>query len=546
VQYWLIDLCVVGNIQLEVNQCAAIDRLPDEVLETIFRFDSPTPIYSDRNSFPPLHRREPWDWHRLVHVCRRWRYIIFNAPRSLELRLFCTYGTHVTGNGKKNLDCWPALPIVLQYAYGPLTLPVDEDNVIAALEHPDRICAMDLTVTTSLLEKLTILAQKRFPVLEYLGLEGEPENKPILLNKFLIGPCPSLRILQVYRVAFPALQQILPLAKDLVHLRLQELPYLTPAALRNLFPGLTRLKELFLYFHSPISRPISESGRDNPPPCRSVLPALECVGFCGTSEDLECLLSSTEAPVLQDITITFFNQATTFDTSQFVQFLSHTKTQRSHDFAQLYFSESDTYVAFYEQEWHRMTLRVRCMSLDWQLSCMAEICANLLPIISDVRHLHIDASFHFPSEHDDMDSLPLLELLRPFRNVMRLDLADTVALYVKSALKKEVTMGVLPDVHEIKVTMRPEEDKNEEKCSSSVACHFQELKCAYRGGALAVALPAKSLDKSRCCLRLSSRGNNNVVLPRQCLRRMEVESFKFSLVDIWQACVVLSFESCTS
>ncbi|KAH9968522.1 hypothetical protein BGW80DRAFT_1337992, partial [Lactifluus volemus] len=37
----------------------------------------------------------PWKWHRLVHVCRRWRHIIFDSPRSLDLQLFCTYGTPV-------------------------------------------------------------------------------------------------------------------------------------------------------------------------------------------------------------------------------------------------------------------------------------------------------------------------------------------------------------------------------------------------------------------------------------------------------------------
>ena len=29
-------------------------------------------------------------WQVLVHVCRRWRSIVFGSPRRLNLQLFCT------------------------------------------------------------------------------------------------------------------------------------------------------------------------------------------------------------------------------------------------------------------------------------------------------------------------------------------------------------------------------------------------------------------------------------------------------------------------
>ncbi|KAH9043566.1 hypothetical protein EDB84DRAFT_863762 [Lactarius hengduanensis] len=31
-----------------------------------------------------------WGWHFFVHVCRRWRQIIFDSPHRLNLRIFCT------------------------------------------------------------------------------------------------------------------------------------------------------------------------------------------------------------------------------------------------------------------------------------------------------------------------------------------------------------------------------------------------------------------------------------------------------------------------
>jgi len=53
--------------------------LHDDVLLEIFNFY--------------VHINYPtWDtprntWHALVHVCRRWRYIVFASPRRLNLRL---------------------------------------------------------------------------------------------------------------------------------------------------------------------------------------------------------------------------------------------------------------------------------------------------------------------------------------------------------------------------------------------------------------------------------------------------------------------------
>ncbi|KAH9968533.1 hypothetical protein BGW80DRAFT_1338084, partial [Lactifluus volemus] len=50
---------------------------------------------SSTDPFPRDRWLQPWKWQRLAHVCRRWRHIIFDSPRSLNLQLFCTYGTPV-------------------------------------------------------------------------------------------------------------------------------------------------------------------------------------------------------------------------------------------------------------------------------------------------------------------------------------------------------------------------------------------------------------------------------------------------------------------
>ena len=64
--------------------------LPDEVLLEIFDFYRKIPVYY---SIRPV-----WTWHLLVHVCRRWRQIIFESPHRLDLQILCTEKTPVRQN----------------------------------------------------------------------------------------------------------------------------------------------------------------------------------------------------------------------------------------------------------------------------------------------------------------------------------------------------------------------------------------------------------------------------------------------------------------
>jgi len=128
------------------RQPTTIDMLLDDVLLGIFGFCEGDD--DDRNN------GLVWDWHFLVHVCRRWRQIIFASPHSLNLKILCTHQTPV----RKHLGIWPAFPIVIDYynfySESGTVAPDDEDNVIAALDskHLDRVCFVGLYVTSSQLD----------------------------------------------------------------------------------------------------------------------------------------------------------------------------------------------------------------------------------------------------------------------------------------------------------------------------------------------------------------------------------------------------------
>jgi hypothetical protein len=57
--------------------------LPDDVLLEIFEFY--LALVKDWLGLIPEDA-----WHTLVHVCKRWRSIVFASPHRLELQLFCT------------------------------------------------------------------------------------------------------------------------------------------------------------------------------------------------------------------------------------------------------------------------------------------------------------------------------------------------------------------------------------------------------------------------------------------------------------------------
>jgi hypothetical protein len=95
---------------------------------------------------------------------------VLTSPLGLNLRLHCTHGTPVP----KALICWPALPIIVKYGGAPNLnppAPEDDDNIIAALKQSDRVGFISLTVTSSLLRKLSVLSEP-FSELEELALHS--------------------------------------------------------------------------------------------------------------------------------------------------------------------------------------------------------------------------------------------------------------------------------------------------------------------------------------------------------------------------------------
>ena len=139
------------------------------------------------------------DWKTLAHVCRRWRSLVFQSPRRLNLRLLCTPKTRA----RDTLDTWPPLPLIIYDSYSIVDdEPSSMDGIIAALERSDRVCPIQLTDITSLqLEYITYSPAMQKPFLElthlHLGMCEGFEPEPILPDSFLGGTAPRLRSVEL-------------------------------------------------------------------------------------------------------------------------------------------------------------------------------------------------------------------------------------------------------------------------------------------------------------------------------------------------------------
>jgi len=299
-------------------------------------------------------------------VSHRWRQIVLTSPLGLNLRLHCTHGTPVL----KVLDCWQALPILVQYG-GVLNLdppaPEDDDNIVAALRQSSRVSTINLTITCSLLPKLSAVTEP-FSELEEMVVMSQYNMPMILPSTFRCGP--RLRTFHSTNIAFPSCSYLLSACQDLVDLQLHEIPssrYFSPEEFASVLSEMTHLRTLSLHF---LSLPPRRNFLRLPPPPgdRVVLPALTCLKYRGTSKYLDSFVARIDAPRLGDVDITFFSQPT-MDASQLGQFIERIEMQTSLSQADVQTSAHDISISFTSSNGSTpLRLQISCKQLDWQMS----------------------------------------------------------------------------------------------------------------------------------------------------------------------------------
>ena len=419
--------------------------LPDDVLLAIFDFC--VVEYLPRE-------REIEAWQTLVHVCRRWRILVFASPRRLNLRLVCAAKTPA----RDALDVWPALPLVIQC--DPIQIG-HMDNVVALLEHSNRVCQIKLfSLSSSDLEKVSAAMQVPFPELTHLDLSSDEKTVAILPDSFLGGSAPRLRLLYLRGILFPGLPKLLLSATHLADLRFSDIPhsgYISPGEMVTILSTLTGLGHLSLQFQSPRSCPDRESRRP-PPQSRFVLPALRHFQFKGATEYLDDFVACIDTPRLDRFEIKFFNDIV-FDTPQLVQFIGRTRTLlNALESANVSFSSYGASVRLSSKDFlRRLDVNISCRGLDWQVSSVEQICSSCLPPIFTLNTLYVVAeNSGEPEWKGNIENAQWLELLHPFAAVKKLYLSEGIARRIVPALQEldgGRTTEVVPALQ--KILLRP-------------------------------------------------------------------------------------------
>ena len=392
-----------------------IDVLPDDVLLTIFYF-----------YVVPYGRTKPETekWISLVHVCRRWRTVVFGSPRYLRLRLFCTPETPA----KDTLDVWPPLPLIID---GNISSASIEENIIVALSHNDRVHEVDLReVGSSQLENIISAMQVPFPKATHLRLEAsiDSPNLPAVPDSFLGGCAPCLRYLSLDDIPFLGLSTFLLSTTHLVHLylRIPQPGYIPPEEMVTCLSVLTSLKYLTLDFSE-----YRETQRSPPSTC-SVLSTLTSLGFAGSSGYLEDLVARIDAPRLNSVFIALLYQ-NNFIVTQLIKFINRTPALKAPVEAHVVLEGDVAWVKLISQTFGHGEFRVqiRCNWPRYQLSFLVKILSSSSLPLFTVENLYI-------KDQGSMHSLMTTrygitdwwEILRPFVAVKNIYLFKTIASHI--------------------------------------------------------------------------------------------------------------------
>lgn len=434
-----------------------IGRLSDAILLEIFA----SYVYQSQLTKRST-KRSIEAWQVLVHVCRRWRGIVFASPHRLNLQLVCTPGTPAVDM----LDIWPAFSLIVKGYVSEKRL----DNIIPVLQrNGDRVCQIDLDgLTKPQLDEISALTLGRFPELRVLRLEGHYEVMSFDNKSFLGGPAPPrLQSLSLDRIPLLRLPKLLSSASQLVHLRLSGFPIsrnTSPKALASALSALTRLQSLDLTFRPPRSRPQWTKRRLQPSTTRFVLPALTQFNYLGVHKYLEDLVYHLDAPQLIESSISFFEDKELFeevdlDTPQFAGFIDRAPLLKACDEAHVHLGDYDATIRIPllsprpSSPSRELTVDIADGEADWKLSSLGAVCASFSPFLSTVETLYIKEDKYWQQAfYYFLESWRWLDVLRPFTAVKNLYLPGTSTRDVIPALQVVVERGlrgVLPKLESI-------------------------------------------------------------------------------------------------
>src|SRR5712672_3283798 len=437
-------------------------------VSTLTQYLPPPPPTSDRSGYEVLYRspidilnddalleifnhlrlddERGWDlqlqWSKLSHICRRWRSLIFGSSSYLKIHLPILKWTSII----PMVTQFPPLPLVIdckaETRIGGISMfTMYELWLLFALEHRDRMRHIALQASPQDWHQLFVYMHGPFQRTEYLSLAStatEDTAKLTLPESFM---APNLRHLTLTGIGLSKGLPLLASTVALVTLKLCRIQHFSPEDLVTRLQRMPHLKELSIDFSTPFLRPNTGGELMQTPISVVSLPALKQLEFHGVAAYLDSLVSRINAPVLEQLTITLFNQAS-FTLPHLSQFMN-TAEELRHPISSVLLDHEAVSIAISHHEppfEDVFNLRVRCSQFNWQINSAAQICAALLPILSIVEELTLDSygyvsHWHFMLQGADaVTSAVWRDLILPFKRVRKLSFSHVLWSGLSTAL----------------------------------------------------------------------------------------------------------------
>jgi len=401
-----------------------IDILDDDSLLYVFYHCRP-PILSKEGISPRTGEceSETW-WCQLAWVCRRWRRLILASPSYLGISLVCRPGTPVADM----LAHLPPLPLIIDYFQSGGFAAGDEEGILLALKHHDRVrrISLEVEVPVSSLERVIAAIDKEFPMLEYLSIF------PLFMSysNWSIPStfcAPQLRRLELIEFAFPI---GCPLPAGLVTLSLE---WIHPSAdfgpneLLQQLSLLPQLETLSITFDPPHSdQDVEGQLLQTPLSTHAILPSLRSFMFKGPLSYIKSVLPRITMPLLKVAEImppTSHNLAFSFPLV--LQFVYKTENPRFRD-VRVTFDVSFVVVTMYPHEGTGMpALRMRNVGrvIRMGLGSTVKRFREMGPVFSEVELLTLEDKTPSGLHKHDSIRTDWHELLGFFNKVRTLHVA---------------------------------------------------------------------------------------------------------------------------
>ena len=403
-------------------------------------------------------------WLMLIHVCPRWRNLIYDSWSHLDMCLLLT-------NDSPSMDTLshlPPLPLVIHYVDRTKTITrKDEGNLYLGLQQYDRVRRVILQAPSSKLRMWLEPMNKLFPILGELSLLStttDSEEMNQVLPKLLQAP--KLHRLSLHGISLPKGLLLIPSTTALSTLSLTHIRYFPPRHLVAQLQGLPHLEELSIGFAIPIPLPNSEGELLSAPITPVTLPTLRRLTLRGEDVDLDNLVAQINTPLLEQLSLSLlFDFDFTFvNLTNFIH-----RTERFECLvARVIFDKDGASIdaGHYERRVSgKLSLHINCKSLDWQINSTTQVCRALGKVLSAVEDLTLDLEEDgMPSDWEkSLDSNLWHELLLPFIGVKKLRIGSSLKFELSQSLESVaggLVLELLPELQELEVHLEMGHSKN--------------------------------------------------------------------------------------